>query len=292
MFAEVLNLVFWFSALVLISYLLDRLWAYSLWSWVYIVFAAPGIIIHELSHWAACKITFTEVFKVKLISKQGGSVTHGPAKGGIFGQVFISMAPFIGIPLVLVLIGILFDWVPFFNCDLTWSAELNGNVGEMVLGTLESAWNLIKTNLWDNGSPWFLLYLYIAASLTTAMAPSKQDFVNSIVGLLVLFGIVGGWAIFLDLVIPGWDAPVATFFVDLFGWIIAVGMVMCLFGVILGLPFFIAKKISQMEPDKNKPKNKPKKKQKPKKKKDKGKKTDKGKPEENEESVDGEEEEV
>ena len=114
MFAEVLNIFFWFAALVLISYLLDRLWAYALWRWAYIVFTAPGIIIHELSHYAACKITFTEVIRVKLISKTGGSVTHGPPKGGVFGQVMISMAPFIGIPLVLILLGILFDRVTVF----------------------------------------------------------------------------------------------------------------------------------------------------------------------------------
>jgi hypothetical protein len=266
MFAEVLNLFFWFSALILFSYLLDRLWSYSLWRWAYIIFAAPGIITHELSHYAACKITFTEVTRVKLISKTGGSVTHGPPKGGVFGQVLISMAPFIGIPLVLILLGMLFDWVTFFNCDLRMAPDLTGNVGEMILGTLGSAWDLIKTNLWDNQSPWFLLYLYIAASLTTALAPSKQDFVNAIVGLVVIVLVIGGWALVLDLLLESWKAPVANFLVDLFGWVIAVGLIMCLFGLIVGLPFFLLKKVGQWDEERQKVKKKEKEREKQRKK--------------------------
>lgn len=256
MFAEFLNLIFWFSALILFSFLLDRLWSYSLWRWVYIVFAAPGIVVHELSHYAACKVTFTEVRSVRLISGTGGSVTHGPPKGGVFGQVFISMAPFIGIPLILILLAMLFDWVAFFNCDLRMAPDLSGNVGEMILGTLESALDLIKTNFWDNGSPWFLLYLYIAASLTTALAPSKQDFVNAMLGLVALIVIIGGWALVLDLLLDSWKAPVANFLVDLFGWVIAVGLIMCLFGLIVGLPFFLLKKVGQWDEERQKMKKK------------------------------------
>ena len=256
MFAEVINIFFWFAALVLISYLLDRLWAYSLWRWVYIIFAAPGIIIHELSHWAACKVTFTEVIRVKLISKTGGSVKHGPPKGGVFGQVLISMAPFIGIPLILILLGVLFNEVPFFNCDLRMTPDLSGNVGEMVLSTLGSAWDLIRVNLWDNRSPWFLLYLYIAASLTTALAPSKQDFINAMVGLVAIVLIVGGWALVLDHLLDSWKAPVANFLVDLFSWIIAVGLIMSIFGLLVGSPFFLLKKIGQWDEERQKRKKK------------------------------------
>ncbi|MFO8052068.1 MAG: hypothetical protein R6V01_10300 [Thermoplasmatota archaeon] len=242
MLSAVLNIIFWFAALVLLSYLLDRLWVHSLHRWIYIVFAAPGIIIHELSHYTACKLTGAHVSSVKLIGKEGGSVTHGPPRGGVFGQALVSTAPFFGIPLVLVLIGLLFDKVAFFNCDLTWSNTFTGNVGEMVLSTFSSAWDLISKNLWTNRSPWFLLYLYLAASLTTALAPSMQDLKNGVVGLVALFLVVIGWSLVLDRVLTGWGAPVANFLVDLFGWVVAVGLIMCLFGLVLGLPFFILKK--------------------------------------------------
>ena len=242
MLSAALNIIFWFVGLIVLSYLLDRLWAHSLNRWVYIVFAAPGIIIHELSHYAACKLTGAQVSKVKLIGKDGGSVTHGPPRGGVFGQAFVSMAPFFGIPIVLLIIGLLFDRVAFFNCDLRWSNTFSGNVGDMVISTFTSAWDLIVMNLWDNRSPWFLLYLYIAASLTTALAPSMQDFKNGAIGLIALFIVMIGWALVLDRLLTGWEAPVATFLVDLFGWIVAVGLIMCLFGLVLGLPFFLIKR--------------------------------------------------
>lgn len=242
MLSAALNIMFWFAALIVLSYLLDRLWVNSLNRWVYIVFAAPGIIIHELSHYAACKISGAHVSSVKLIGKDGGSVTHGPPRGGIFGQAFISTAPFFGIPLVLVLIGLLFDKVSFFNCDLTWSNTFSGNVGDMVLSTFSSAWDLIVKNIWDRKSLWFLLYLYLAASLTTALAPSMQDLKNGAIGIIALFILVIGWALVLDKVLTGWDAPVASFLVDLFGWVVAVGLIMCLFGLVLGLPFFLLKR--------------------------------------------------
>jgi len=247
MFAETLNLLFWFAALVLLSYLLDRMWSHSLWPWLYTIFASPGIIIHEISHYLACKITFAEVFHVTLISKKGGFVAHGPPKGGVFGQVVISMSPFLGIPLVLIALALLFDKVSFFNCDLTWSNDLSGNIGEIILGTLGSAYELIKVNLFEGFSPWFLLYLYIAASLTMALAPSRQDFINAWVGLVALAGIILGWSLVLDLLLEGWSAPVASFMSDLFGWIIAVGLLMCLFGLLFGTPFLLLKTLIDRE---------------------------------------------
>ncbi|MFW3145245.1 MAG: hypothetical protein ACMUIE_00355 [Thermoplasmatota archaeon] len=242
MLAAAINIIFWFAGLVLLSYLLDRLWVNALTRWVYIVFAAPGIMVHELSHYTACKLTGARVTRVKLIGKDGGSVTHGPPKGGYVGQAVVSMAPFFGIPLVLLLIGLLFDKVSFFNCDLTWTNSFTGNVGEMIVSTLSGAWDLIVKNLWDNHSPWFLLYLYLAASLTTALAPSSQDFRNSWIGLLLLFGIIIGWALVLDHLLEGWEAPVANFLIGLFGWVVAVGLIMCLFGLVLGLPFYLVRK--------------------------------------------------
>ncbi len=239
MLTAVINLIFWFVGLIFLSYLLDRMWLQSLTRWIYIVFAAPGIIVHESSHWVACKLTGARVHDVVLISGKGGSVTHGPPRGGVIGQVIVSMAPFIGIPLVLILIGFLFDRVSFFNCDLTWSNDFSGNVGEMVKNTFRSAWDLIVVNIWDKRSPWFLIYLYIAASLTTALAPSKQDFKNSWLGLLLIFILVICWSIVLDEVLTGWSAPVADLLVNLFGWVIAVGLVLCLFGLVFGLPFFL-----------------------------------------------------
>ncbi len=246
MLSSVIDLLFWFAVLIVCSYFLDRMWAMSLGRWIYLVFAAPGIIIHELSHYAACKITGAHVTNVKLISSEGGSVTHGPPeRGGVLSQAFISMAPFFGIPLLLILLALLFDNVGSFNCDLTWTHSIEWNVGSMLIGTFRSAFDLIKINLFDNRSLWFILYLYLAASLTTAMAPSKQDFKNSWLGLTLFTVLIIVWALVQDNLLSGlgWDAPVGNFLIDTMGWIVAIGLVLCLFGLVLSLPFFILKKI-------------------------------------------------
>jgi hypothetical protein len=246
MLAAMIDLIFWFLALVLLSFFLDRLWAISLARFIYIIFAAPGIIVHEFSHYLACKITGAYVTKVKWISFEGGSVTHGPPKrGGVIGQSFISMAPFIGIPLFLILIGLVFDRVEFFNCTLTWSHDQSWNVGDMLIGTFRSAFDLIKVNIIDNRSPWFVFYLYLAASFTTALAPSKQDFKNGWVGLLVLSILIIAWSLLNDLLLKdlGWEAPVTYFLIDLMGWVVAIGLILCMFGLLLALPFYILKKV-------------------------------------------------
>lgn len=248
MLTSMIDLIFWFAVLIVFSYFLDRMWAMSLGRIIYVIFAAPGIVVHEFSHYVACKITGAHVARVKLISMEGGSVTHGPPeRGGVIGQAVISMAPFFGIPLFLILLALLFDKVHFFNCDLTWNRDYDWNVGSIVVGTFRSALNLIRINLLDNRSPWFLLYLYLAASLTTALAPSKQDFKNAWIGLLIGFVLVIGWALLNDnlLVGLGWDAPATYFVLDIMGWVVAIGLVLSLFGLLLSLPFFIAKRLSK-----------------------------------------------
>jgi hypothetical protein len=246
MLTSVIDLIFWFAALIIISFFLDRMWSMSLGRIIYIIFASPGIIIHELSHYTACKMTGAHVARVKLISMEGGSVTHGPPeRGGLIGQAFISMAPFFGIPMFLILLAILFDKIAFFNCDLTWSRDFNWEVGSIVIGTFRSSFRLIRVNLFENRSLWFLIYLYLAASLTTALAPSKQDFKNAWVGLIIGFLVIIGWAVLNDQVLRGlgWNAPATYFVLDLMGWVVAIGLVLSFFGLLLSLPFFIAKRL-------------------------------------------------
>lgn len=239
MMAEYINILFYFGALILLSYLLDRMWTYSLAKYVYLVFAAPGIIIHELSHYAACKITGAKVTKVVLMSKTGGSVTHGKPKGGVMGQAFISMAPFIGIPLVLILLGLIFDH--FLGCEIIWEPDLSGNVGAVILNTFTSAMDLIWRNIIELRVYWFVIYLYTAASLTIALAPSKQDFKNAIWGLVAVLGGIFLWIAVLERAVPKWKFPVLDVVFEMMGWIIIVGFVMSVIGLIVGLPFFLIK---------------------------------------------------
>ena len=245
MLSEVIGLILWFSLLVFISYLLKRLWVNSLFRWGYLVFCAPGIIIHEMSHYTACKLTGAKVTDVKLLSRDGGAVTHGPPRGGIFGKALISTAPFFGIPLFLILIALLFDSIEFFNCDLAYTGDLKGNLSQIILGSMRSAWELFDVNLLENRSLWFVLYLYLAASLTISMAPSGQDLKNSWIGIMAILVIAIGWSLLLDSVFSGWSAPVTNFIVGMLGWIVIIGLVLCMFGFVLGIPFFLLKWIRE-----------------------------------------------
>lgn len=240
MLTSYVNILFYFAALIAISYLLDRMWMYSLGRIVYLIFAAPGIIVHESSHYLACKLTGARVTKVVLMSKEGGSVTHGKPKGGIFGQALVSMAPFIGIPITLMILGFLFDYL--LGCSIIWNPSLSGNVGTVILNTFEEAFNMIWDNIVRIRAYWFVLYLYLAASLVIALAPSKQDFKNSIWGLLALLGGVLVWILLVERVFPDWGFPALDFVFDMTAWIIVVGLVISVFGLILGIPFYLLKK--------------------------------------------------
>jgi hypothetical protein len=240
---EILVLLGWFLVLVILSNILSRVWLNSLSRWAYLVFAAPGIIVHELSHLVACWLTGARVTNVKLMSIDGGSVTHGPPKGGVFGQAFVSMAPLIGIPSALVLVGFLFHNVNFFKCDLTWDFDLHGNMIEIAAGALSSAWDMVVINIWENHSPWFVLYLYLAVSFTAALAPSWKDLKNSWVGIAALSVVLVVWGLILDHILFAWSAPVTKFLVGSLTWIAAVGFVFSMIALIIGLLLFIVRKI-------------------------------------------------
>ncbi len=239
MLADVINIIFWFAALVVMSHLLDRMYSYALPRWIYLFFAAPGIIVHEGSHWAACKITGARVTSVTLISRVGGEVVHGKPRGGALGQTLISMAPFLGIPLLIVLIGLLFDLL--LGCDISWNYTASGSMGEVFLSTLGAAWDLIYRNLWELRAFWFVFYLYLATSFTLSLAPSGQDFKNSYIGLIMILGGTMIFTIAIERLFPDWGLPVISFLVEGLGWIVVIGLVMCLFGLMLGSPFLLVK---------------------------------------------------
>jgi len=213
------------------------LWANALARWVYISFATPGIVVHELSHWAMCKLTGARVAKVVLVSREGGSVSHGPSKLGMVGQVLIFMAPFLGIPLVLVLSGIAFD--RFLGCEIYWDMDIDGSVGSILVGAFTSTFDLIGRNLVHKGAWWFLLYIYLASSLTVALAPSKQDLKNAAIGLAGILAAVLAWVLVMERLVPGWSFPVLSPVVELLGWVVVVGLMAGMLGAVLALPFLI-----------------------------------------------------
>jgi hypothetical protein len=164
-------------------------------------------------------------------------VTHGQPRGGIFGQAVISMAPFFGIPLTIILLGILFDKA--LGCEISWDIDISGSLGSIIVGALSATFDLIKVNLVDKGAYWFLLYVYLAASLTVGLAPSAKDFKNGMIGLVLILLLVLVWIIAMERVFPKWDFLLLGPVVDILGWVVVVGLLAALLGSLLALPFFL-----------------------------------------------------
>ena len=242
MLAFCINAICLFFGLIVISYLIDRMWLYCLPRMAYLIFAAPGIMFHEISHLIACLLTGAKVQKVVLISRSGGSVTHGPPKGGFIGTSVISMAPSIGIPITLLLAGLIFDRAA--GCEIFWGNLTGDTIGDLVLGTLSASWNLLWRNLVVLKEPWFILFLYLAASLTTALAPSKEDLKKGLLGLGAIAGLALLWIVFMQRVYTSWGFPVLRIVIELLLKVIGIGLIAELLSFLIGMPFLILKKAS------------------------------------------------
>ena len=225
----------WTILLFVLSGAMDWLGAQT-FGRAYWIIVAPGVAIHELSHWLACKITCTKVHDVVLFSRDGGHVTHD--KRGFLVSAFIGTAPlFVGIAL-LVLLGQLF---------------LKGGLDDITLN--KGIWTMIKDMgtgifkyIWENEGykDWrFYLYLYAAFTLMATLAPSGQDLKNSAIGLIVIFAVmVGLVALRTTLDLPFWTKNVvvdaiAEGLLQFVGW----GLMAFVLALLVILPIYIIKRV-------------------------------------------------
>lgn len=85
-----------------LSRLLDQIWANVLrLPGLYLVFAAPGIVIQECAHILGCILSGAKITEIVLISKSGERVSYTGSKIPVLGNVIISTAPLFCLPLVL-----------------------------------------------------------------------------------------------------------------------------------------------------------------------------------------------
>ena len=171
-------------SVILISYSLDFIWAKVLpVRFFYYVLRAPGVIVHECAHMLGCLITGAKIRNVVLFSKAGGSVTYSPPVIPIIGNVVISTAPLVCIPLVLT--GCTWIFSHYLGCSFPLypqaldSADAFLALGGGILGTF-------TRNLVVQFNIWFLLYLYLTVSLILSVAPSMQDIKNAVTGSCIL----------------------------------------------------------------------------------------------------------
>jgi len=169
---------------ILISRALDVLWAQVIFiRFFYYIIRAPGVIVHELSHVFGCLIMGAKIKNVVLFSKEGGSVTYSRPKIPYIGDLVISTAPLLCIPLILA--GCTWVFSTYLGCIFPALPQGVHSTSELFLlatGIMGMfAWNLVvKFN------PWFLLYLYITLTLVLSVAPSMQDIKNAAIGICII----------------------------------------------------------------------------------------------------------
>ncbi len=172
-----LMLVFILIASFLIDFLLSR----SFLGKGYRIFAAPGVIVHELAHALMCIVTGAKITKIALFDKEGGSVHHSSPRIPILGQILISLSPFaVGAAAIYFLSKILgINSVNVTELDLSRSTIVE--TFKAIFSRLN--FHQVKT----------VVILYLVLSIAVTMTPSWQDLRNialSILGILVALALV------------------------------------------------------------------------------------------------------
>ncbi|MEI6144664.1 MAG: hypothetical protein WCP91_03655 [Candidatus Berkelbacteria bacterium] len=179
---------------IILSFIIDFLLAHSFLGPKYRILLAPGVIIHELAHGFACLFTGAKVSEMALFEKDGGHVKHTRPKVPIIGPVIISLAPLIA--------GIV---IIYFASKYLSTGDLNifkhGFTSKAVIATNSA---IIKNLVHFSLRNWILLYIVISTAVT--MVPSRQDFINAFLPLLLLI-----LAFLIVSKFTHWYLPTATF---------------------------------------------------------------------------------
>ncbi len=205
-----------------ISMALDILWAQaiSLRSFYYVI-RAPGVIVHECSHILGCLLTGAKVKKVVFFSKKGGSVTYSSSKIPYIGDVVISTAPLLCIPLVLA--GCTWVFSQYLGCEIP-PTPMVVDSADALFGLIIGVIGMFTRNLIVRFNPWFPVYLYITLTLVLSLAPSRQDMKNAAVGI--------GIITFAGILMLGSSLPVLVTILEEITRLIGIGFT---FGLMFGI---------------------------------------------------------
>lgn len=169
------------------------------------VFITPGVAVHEFSHAIACILTGAKVSEINLFAKNGGYVMHSEPRLKLIGPPIISIAPVIGCTLFLWAIRWLFSMYIYVP-------PLNGQDAVTLFiisffGFFDMLWQNFSTGLVP--AVLMIIYLYLTFSVSSALAPSAQDFKNSAAFIFIL----GFIAVFIILyppipfIVPNYSGP-------------------------------------------------------------------------------------
>jgi hypothetical protein len=179
---------------ILISRALDVIWARVIPIRIfYYAIRAPGVIVHECSHILGCIVTGAKVKNVVFFSEEGGSVTYSSPKIPYLGDVVISTAPLLCIPLVLA--GCTWVFSQYLGCVFP-PLPMGVDSTDALFGLCTVILSMFTWNLIVRFNPWFLLYLYLTLTLVLSLAPSTQDIKNAAIGIgiITFVGILILWS--------------------------------------------------------------------------------------------------
>ncbi|MDD4062399.1 MAG: hypothetical protein PHV25_01280 [Candidatus Pacebacteria bacterium] len=156
--------------LLVLSFALEFIWFKIFAGRNYQLWLFPGVIVHEFSHAVGCVLVGAKIEEISLFSQKGSYVKHRQPKIPFVGDVVISFAPIVG--------GIAFLW-----CSA-------GFLGIKLFSSFDNILDLVN-DFWvfsiDNWREWtFWIFVYLLISVLISLAPSKQDFKNSAISLLVV----------------------------------------------------------------------------------------------------------
>jgi len=148
----------------------------------------PGTIIHECSHFLACRLTMVRVFKAELFN---------PKANGIVGQVvyehtdpirrnIIAFAPFLGGSLALYMVMALV--LPGgHNLNLSRLFIQPNDLPGSLATALTTVWAIIATADLTRPSTW--LFFYLVFSVGYGIAPSRTDLSHLLADGLLVAGV-------------------------------------------------------------------------------------------------------
>jgi len=218
---------------ILISRALDSLFAQVIPVRIfYYMIRAPGVILHELSHILGCLIMGAKIKNVVFFSEEGGSVTYSPPKIPYLGDVMISTAPLLFIPLVLA--GCTWFFSHYLGCvfpSLSTSVDSVDALFSLCTGIA----GMFTMNLISGFNAWFLLYLYLTLTLVLSVAPSTQDMKNAAAGIGIS-AILGVLVFFSSLPVA---VSILNEIVRLIGIGFILGLVFEIIALVISFPFLI-----------------------------------------------------
>ena len=154
---------------------------------IHAILILPGTILHELSHWVACKLLGVQTMGISIfpslddqVNGVRGWVKSNGYRVGALRRSLIGAAPLFSGSIVLLLIGHVLFGIP----DLVSAADS---------GDLAAVLNLVEAS---RQVPWFGLWFYLAFAVANSMVPSAADQES----WPVVLALTAGIALFLVLV--------------------------------------------------------------------------------------------